>query len=1179
MPLTFETFHRLAGSALLGSRDIVVNEARGKAKLGNLFFSSGAKINDATMKAFRTAISQKHGAFGEHAFDMVLSGRHQLHKSLRACDVKAVLSKLETVRTKRFIGEINRQLDTDPKMLELPTAMQDKVRGILAGFPLGGGSLKDCATPADLTRKAAGRIGEAIREVLEDKKREIPEDKKTAGLPGISTLDIASPGTIEEPVKDNEPAGLRNLSLSFGKYSNSATSVEDQVRNGNLGVGMTINRSETNPLLLDGLKTNGVEPGFICKRDWSRNDTRSMMADLDSPESHEALEKLKEKYPDTAAKCEGMSHRDQILAFGRAHPACMAAVAELMLEEGMEDPDSAIYKAFCEKFRLSRPGDWKIMPPDNIKKELFTEIRDAAMAVKPGDAAYGRSPVFRQFTERHIIKLDYNESDRLFAEKAASAGKFMRPERVKLGRSPVYRLKTAKTADEISAGAVTEALANDLTRIAGVPSQELTIVRGQYSDGHPKLMLEAKFAEGYKDIERGYLKDGQIVPPQGEQVEGLGKYKAFFLVTADRDAVGTRGQNKGFIKGKNGQPGTFFAIDPGHTLEGNSRDLVVEDNFSYKDTHGYSDKPRFRNFSVFDDDTRFAKFQGALDLRALKDSGRTGELFDAYRAAFDPEEPGIGPEEKALRLRIHADIRKKEDEFNDSLAKVLNAAGNQFHLYDDLAGEGPAVQQKAIETIENLEKLTSPTTWVSPKGQVPLKHLSVIPETRVPWRGHVDGDNIVYHCDQPLSRAARDQLTTFCQAAGIQYHIDAEGCASVIIAKVGAELKLDALSEPNVASATHAGEAAARASGGTGLEEAKHYVSPLSAPAAGNAAPAPFVLPERLEVRVGRERLIFQKQHYEAMVANAPPAERPRNADELKAMLAARIKRGRTILKAVFMGNGHRYAATPRNAACVTLAMHAGTVAKGELVTRGAFSVADPDGHLYRWLDSSKELYMRTATHGHAYHHRQVDGHMNMPRGFDIPEGMSGLMGGMRTFHYFALPSGGDWQKRRLYLKCETYGIFRSTISQKEEEASRVPGMQTRKSRWGDTSESIKHCLSLATVFSRMGESAGNRKENFPAVLRTALTAAQNDLRQAGLGELAASLARNVDSAHGKTQGGIRQLLDNLAAILHSHPDNGTVAKVSGDILDAVSEYGMQKSGEGADRMGNEVMLEFNELI
>ena len=116
----------------------------------------------------------------------------------------------------------------------------------------------------------------------------------------------------------------------------------------------------------------------------------------------------------------------------------------------------------------------------------------------------------------------------------------------------------------------------------------------------------------------------------------------------------------------------------------------------------------------------------------------------------DPEEPGIGPEEKALRLRIHADIRKKEDEFNDSLAKVLNAAGNQFHLYDDLAGEGPAVQQKAIETIENLEKLTSPTTWVSPKGQVPLKHLSVIPETRVPWRGHVDGDNIVYHCDQPL---------------------------------------------------------------------------------------------------------------------------------------------------------------------------------------------------------------------------------------------------------------------------------------------------------------------------------------------------------------------------------------------------------------------------------------------
>ena len=75
----------------------------------------------------------------------------------------------------------------------------------------------------------------------------------------------------------------------------------------------------------------------------------------------------------------------------------------------------------------------------------------------------------------------------------------MRPERVILGRKmgQIYRFTSRQSADTISAGAVTEALANDLTRIAGVPSQELEIVRGQYSDGHPKIMLAAKFKDGY----------------------------------------------------------------------------------------------------------------------------------------------------------------------------------------------------------------------------------------------------------------------------------------------------------------------------------------------------------------------------------------------------------------------------------------------------------------------------------------------------------------------------------------------------------------------------------------------------------------------------------------------------------------------------------------------------------
>ena len=465
------------------------------------------------------------------------------------------------------------------------------------------------------------------------------------------------------------------------------TSIEDKIKKGTLGVGMRINRSETNPVLLDKLKTNGVEPGFIYRNDWSLDDTRGLLVEYTDQKSLNALAELKEKYPSLSAKCEQLPVREQIMLCGRMHPAGMSAVADFVLEKSMMQPNSQIYKAFCRQYPDTPPEEWRNIGLDRLKRDLFPQIRDRVMHVKPNDRAYGMSPIFKHSADRHIVKLDYNENDRIFCKSAASAGKFMRPERIKIGRKmgQIYRLQTATTADKSSVGAVTEALANDLTRIARIPSQQLSIVRGRYSDGHPKLMLEAKFAEGYKDMENGFIKDGQIVPPNGKQVGRLGRYKAFFLVTADRDAVGSRGQNKGFTFGRNGDPGTFFAIDPGHSLEGNGRFLEVNDNFSFKDTYGFSTKPRFKNFSVFDDDTRFSKFQGALDLRTLQQSGKINDLFADYRNAFRVDEAGISAEEQSLRVKINQEIDKKEKEFKDSMAKILHVADNQFKLYDDLA--------------------------------------------------------------------------------------------------------------------------------------------------------------------------------------------------------------------------------------------------------------------------------------------------------------------------------------------------------------------------------------------------------------------------------------------------------------------------------------------------------------
>ena len=1165
MGVSFERFAQLAQSTLFRSRDIVVNEQSNTARLGNIVFSSGRDANKATMKAFREAMSRKFGVFGEHAFDTVLGHRQQLQKPLRSHDVYRVVSKLSVLKEKRFINELARQLDTSPKTQELSRETRMLVRDIIKKAPLDQCNLRECRSTADIARMADKRIQLAIDSVI--------EQQALGRNIAISSKAMGDRRQVDSEIPSDEATGLKNLKTIFKK-----TSIEDQVKTGKLGVGMRINRSATSPVLFDKLKSNGVEPGFIYRNDWSLDDTRGMLADHTSQKSLDDLNALKQKYPALAQKCEGLPAREQIMLCGRLHPAGMSAVADFVIERSMTNPNNSVYRAFCRQYPGTSPDQWQNIGFDRIKRDLFPQIRDRIMNVTPDDGAYTMSPIFKHFTERHIVKLDYNESDRVFTKKAASAGKFMRPERIKIGRmmGQVYRLQTATTADKSSAGAVVEALANDLTRIAGVPSQELSIVRGQYSDGHPKLMLEAKFAEGYKDMENGYIKDGQIVPPNGEKVESLGKYKAFFLVTADRDAVGSRGQNKGFVKGQGNMPGTFFAIDPGHSLEGNSRFLEVDDNFSFKDTYGFSTKPRFKNFSVFDDDTRFSKFQGALNLRALQQSGKADQLFAQYRTAFTLNDATLSAEERQLRVAINAEIDKKEAEFKDSLAKILKVADNQFKLYDDLAAEGPAFQEKAIETIENLEKLTSPTTWVSPKGEVALKHLAVIPETRVAWRAHVEGGNLVYHCDQPLSELAKTQLRALAASANAQLEIDAEGCAKLTIAKAAADTAFTVFSEKNVASVTHTEEAAARARGEDGLAEARAFgMNANRATSRPAQEPAqPFVLPDTLDVHVGNDTLTFQRQHYEAMLENTPKAERPRSLEELQNILAGRIQRGRDILAAVYAGNGSRYEATTRNVACVTLALHAGTVKKGEINERGAFSVGDPDGRLYQWLDTCKELYLRTSTHARAYHHLTVDGHMNMPRGLDIPEGMGGLMGGMRTLHYFSLPETGG-HPRRLYLKCETYGIFRSTISKQEEESSRAPGMQTRQMRAGDTSESIKHCMSLATVFTRRGNSAGNRKETTPEVILNAVKDAQSTLRRAGLDEQATTLGQNVKD------GGIRYLVNNLITVLESVPDNEQAREVADHLMAVIEEYANsgQRSGDAASRMGNEVMLEAEEIL
>ena len=1000
----------------------------------------------------------------------------------------------------------------------------------------------------------------------------------------------------------------------------ASTSVADHIAKGMAGEGMRINSSETHPMLLQKLKTNGVEPGFIYRNDWSTEDTRGFMAPCDSLESRDALEELKKADPAFAAKCEGKALREQIMMAGRAHPAAMSAVAAFLVEEAAKlalgddgggraaNPVLAgLARALQGQFHgkadleaLAKCFSAPTKRTDGVLKEakldLFAQIRDAFMSIGEKNPLYSRSPVFRHFTDRAIVKLDYNENDKFSSGKTASAGTFMRPERILTSRKPIlgqiYRFTSRQSADTISAGAVTEALANDLTRIAGVPSQELEIVRGQYSDGHPKIMLAAKFADGYKDMEAGMLKDGRVVPPQdapGTKMEALGRYKAFFLVTADRDGVGKRGQNKGFIGGK------FFAIDPGHSLEGNGKYLQISDDLSFKDTYGRSSKPRFNNFSVFDDDTRFAKLEGVLHMRELAQSGKFKKLFDSYRAAFNPEEKGVSDAEKTLRKKIVAEIDAKEAEFDESMEKLFDTMGAQLDLYDDLADEGPEIQKNAVETVANLEKLTSPTTWVSKRGKVALRHLEVVPETRVPWKAFVQHGNIVFHSEAKMSRQTLDMLESMAKNAGIDlsnvFMTDALGVTRISVPLDKAERFFAVFSEENVQKLTHPEEYMARKTGGDGIAEAKMYKPAPYAPP--RADPRPLMdakdLPAELDVPVGGKVFKLPKIHYEALISERSSLHRPRNVGELRALLSAQMRRGFEVLGALMSGRPNLFKPTRENIVALTYAVHAAALSKGEFMYRGSFSIQDEDGHIARWLDKAQDVYLRTSTHAKPYQSLKVDGHLNMPRGYDVPTGAGGLLNGMRTFHYFTIPDtanmsagrGASGPGRRLFLKCETFGIFCSTAHFHPSAKADAMGkdMKTRSYKAGDVIESIKHGASLFASFFTPKEAEGIRKENLTVAQKTIIKSAVERLRSAGLDAQAEILVAEkvFDGA------GVNKLFDNIAYIIDSMmpEDDGKRAALTDIFDDMVKAFELSSEDVGgnyAKRIGNEIMIDAKDL-
>jgi hypothetical protein len=250
---------------------------------------------------------------------------------------------------------------------------------------------------------------------------------------------------------------------------------------------------------------------------------------------------------------------------------------------------------------------------------------------------------------------------------------------------------------------------------------------------------------------------------------------------------------------------------------------------------------------------------------------------------------------------------------------------------------------------------------------------------------------------------------------------------------------------------------------------------------------------------------------------------------------------------------------------------------------RGSFTIEDKNGDIARWLDKAENLYIRTSTHAKPYQTAHVDGHLNMPRGYDVPTGAGGLLNGMRTFHYFTIPDedglknggNGNGPRRRLFLKCETFGIFCSTAHARiyDKPASVAEGMKTRGYRFGDVLESIFHGASLFGSFFRLKEAPGIRKENLTKVQKDAILWAQNKLRTNY-----PQLAERLTAGNVLDGAGINKMIDNMAWILDHMPEDEEERAWITDVLDYMfasmeGGFGNEKYGDAGNRIGNEIMI------
>lgn len=331
-----------------------------------------------------------------------------------------------------------------------------------------------------------------------------------------------------------------------------------------------------------------------------------------------------------------------------------------------------------------------------------------------------------------------------------------------------------------------------------------------------------------------------------------------------------------------------------------------------------------------------------------------------------------------------------------------------------------------------------------------------------------------------------------------------------------------------------------------------------------------FTLPPTVTVTMPDGGTIdYPSERLTDMIKTLPKAQRAGFANDIGQFLSDRINNGHDLLNSVCNGVAQRGPDTPA-IADILLFLEAKAVQSGHGFTEGAFSVEDPTGLLYQWLDSCPERYQRSSSHLGHQTRMQVDGHLNTHRGIDIAPGHEGLTSGKNTLLFGAIPADARLATgRRIFLKMESHGCRLNTLSRSDRVRGAADNANPdRPVRASDFGSMLGHGISFLNTRGK-GSAPGSRKERIPDRIAAAYENILSKTDPRSLLGMALRMGDPLDKG-----AGIRVMMDNIQ---RNHAD------LQGELAEAVATFlhevnAMEDTSHLDVRIGNEVIFDIQEL-